>query len=80
LRSKGQEDHLEQGYLLDETSILKPMHSQQVKSEKTNRMPQQIKSDATPLSPDRTISFEITFEVTHGDDYVANIDIDDDED
>ena len=39
-----------------------------------------MKSDATLLSPDRSVSFEIAREVTHGGVHVADEDVDDDED
>jgi len=42
-----------------------------VESEKTNRILQQVESDATPLSPDNSVSFEITPKVTQCDDHVA---------
>jgi len=51
-----------------------------VESEKTNRISQQVESDATPPSPDISISFEITPEVTQDGDHVADEDADDDED
>ena len=63
----------------DEASIVKPTDSQQVESEKTNRISQQIESDDTLLSPDSSVSFEITLEVIQGDDHVANEDADNDE-
>ena len=37
-------------------------------------------SDATLLSPDSSVSFEVITEVTHGDDHVADEDTDNDED
>jgi len=39
-----------------------------------------LESNATPPPPDRTISFEITLEVTQGGGHVANHFADDDED
>jgi len=39
-----------------------------------------VDSGATPPSLDRPVSFEITPEVTHGGDHVADQDADDDED
>ena len=39
-----------------------------------------MESDATPSSPDRSISFMITPEVTQGGDHVADEDADEDED
>ena len=57
--------------------MVKPMYSLQVESEKTNRITQQVDSDATLLSPDSLVSFESTPEVTQGDDHVADEDVDD---
>jgi len=51
-----------------------------VESEKTNRISQQVESDTTPPPLDRTISFEITREVTQADDHVADEVANDDED
>ena len=48
-----------------------------MKSEKTNRILQQVQSDVTPPSPDSSVSFEITPEMTQGDDYIADEDADD---
>jgi len=45
-----------------------------VESEKTSRISQQVKSDATPQPLHRTISFEITPEVTRGGDHVVDQD------
>ena len=59
--------------------MMKPTDSQQVESERTNRIPQQGESDATLPSPNSLVSFEITPEVTHGDDYVADEDANDDQ-
>ena len=61
----------------DEASMVKPMDSQQVKSKKTNKISQQVESEATPPSPDSSVSFEITPEVTQGDDHVADEDAND---
>ena len=49
-------------------------------SKYTNKISQQVESDATPPSPDKWVSFEITSEVTQGDDHIANVDVDDVED
>ena len=46
-----------------------------MESEKTNRISEQVESDATPQSSDRSISFEITHEVIYGDDHVADEDL-----
>ena len=58
--------------------MVKPTNSQQVESEKTNRISQQVESDATPPSPDSSVSFEITPEMTQGDDHIADEDADND--
>jgi len=60
----------------DEASMVKTTDSQQVESEKTNRISQHVESGATPPSPDSSVSFEITPEVTQGDDHVADEDAD----
>ena len=60
--------------------MVEPPNSQQVKSEKTDRILQQVESDATLPSLDRSVSFEITPEVTQGGDHVADQDAKDDED
>ena len=41
---------------------------------------QQVESDAAPLSPDSSVSFEIKTEVTQGDNHVADDNVDDVED
>jgi len=64
LRSKRQEIILSRDITIDEASMVKPMNSQQVESEKTNMISQQVESDATLPSPDSSLSFEITPEVT----------------
>jgi len=64
----------------DEASIVKPTNSQQVESEKTKGISQQVKSDATSSSLDRIVSLEIISTVTHGSDHVADQDADNDED
>jgi len=50
-----------------------------VEREKTNRTSRQVESDPTP-SPDRSVLFEITPEVTQGGDHVADEGADNDED
>jgi len=60
--------------------MVKPVDSQQVESEKTNKISPQVESSAIPPSPDRSVSFEITHKVTHGGVHVADEDVDDDED
>ena len=64
----------------DETSMLKPIISQQVKIEKIKRISQQIESDASSTSLERSVSLEIIPTVTQGSDHVADQDTDDDED
>ena len=64
----------------DEASIVKSMNSQQMESEKTNRISQQVESESTPPSPDSSMSFEITPKVIQDDDHVADKGADDDED
>jgi len=64
----------------DEVSMMKLTDSQQVESEKTERISHQVESNATPPSPDSSVSFEVTLEVTQGDDHVADEDADDIED
>ena len=58
--------------------MVNPTDPQQVESEKTSKISQQVESDATITPPDTTVSFEITPEVTQGGDQVAdeNADID----
>ena len=53
--------------IFEEASIMKSMDSQRVESEKTSRISQQVESDTTPPSPDSSISFEITPEVTQSE-------------
>ena len=63
----------------DEALMVKPTDSQQMESEKTNMISQQVESGATLPSPDKSISFKITPEVTHGVDHVVNEDVDDED-
>ena len=60
--------------------MLKPTISQQVEIEKTKEISQQVESDATSLSLERSVSFEVTPSMTQGDDQVAEQDADSDED
>ena len=60
----------------DETSMMKPINSQQVESKMTDRI---SKSGATSPSLDRSILFKIIPTVTQGSDHVADQDTDDDE-
>ena len=64
----------------DLASIVKPMNSQQMESEKIKRISQQMESDASPPSPNSSVSFEITREVPRDGDHVAYEDANDDED
>jgi len=64
----------------DKTSMVKPMNSQQLESEKTKRIMHQVENDTTSPSQDKTISFKITTEVTQGGDHIVDKDTDDDED
>jgi len=43
---------------------MKPTDSQQVESKMTDKISQQVESDATSPSLDRSVSFEITLAVT----------------
>ena len=63
----------------DKASMVKPTTSHQVESQTTNRILQQVESDATSPSPERSISFEVTPSVTQGDDQVAEQDANNDE-
>ena len=64
----------------DEASMMKPTSSQQVESETTDRISQQVESDAISQSLERSVSLEIILVVTQDDDHVANQDANDDED
>jgi len=59
---------------------LKPTISQQVEIEKTKGVSQQVESDATSPSLERSESLEITPTVTQDSDHVADQDTDNDED
>ena len=54
--------------------------SQQVQIEKAKEVSQQVESDATSPSLERSVSLEIILKVTQGSDQVAEQDADDDED
>ena len=60
--------------------MLKPTISQQVEIEKTKGIMQQVESDATSPSLERSVSLEIIPTVTQGSDHVADQDTDNDED
>jgi len=63
----------------DEASMLKPTISQQVEIERTKEVSQQVHSDATPLSLERSVSLAIIPKVTQGSDQIAEQDADDNE-
>ena len=65
--------------MFDEASMVKPTDSHQVKSQATDRILQQVESDAIPPSPDISVSFETKSSVTQGGNHVAEQDADDDE-
>ena len=48
----------------DKASMMNPTDSQQVESKMTGRISQQVESDATSPSLDRSVSFEIIPTVT----------------
>ena len=64
--------------------MMKPGDSQQAESKKTEGISQQVESDATSPSLERSVSFEVIPSVTHGGDHVVKQDADeqdaDDED
>jgi len=64
----------------DEASMLKSIISQQVEFERTKEVSQQVESDATSRSLEKSVSLEIIPKVTHCSDQVAEQDVDDDED
>ena len=64
---------------LDEASMVKPIDSQQVESQTTDMMLQQVESDATSSSLGRSVSFEVIPSVTQGGDQVAEHDADNDD-
>jgi len=80
LGSKGQEDHREQGCHIRRGFNGETYRLSAGGCEKTNMISQQVESDATPPSPDSSISFEITPEVTQDDDHVVDEDANDVED
>ena len=59
---------------------MKPTISQQVKIEKTKGISQQVESDATSPSLEKSVSFQVISLVTQGDNQVAEQDADNDED
>ena len=60
--------------------MMKPTDSQLVESKRTDRISQQMESDAISPYLERSISFEIIPVVTQASDHVADQDVDDDED
>ena len=79
--SKNKKFILSRDVTFDEASMVKPTNSQQVESHLTaNRILQQVESDATSPSLERSVSFEVTPSVIQGDDQVAKQDVDSDED
>jgi len=58
----------------DETSLLKSTISQQVKRLKIKDVSQWLEADATPLSPDDSVSIEISSDVTPSGDQIASLD------
>jgi len=78
--SKNKKNILSKDVTFDEASMVKSMNSQQVENENTNRISQQVESDATPSSPDSLVLLKITLNVIEGDDHVADEDAYDDED
>jgi len=64
----------------DETSMLKPKITQQVKIVKTKEVSQQVENDANPPSLESSVSLRIMSKVTQGNYQVAEVDADDDKD
>ena len=60
--------------------MLKPTISQQVEIKKTKEESQEVESDATSPSLERSVSLKIIPTVTHGSDQVADQDTDVNED
>ena len=57
--------------MFDEASMVKPTNSQQMESEKIKGISQQVESDATPSSLNKTVLLEITPTVAQGNDHVS---------
>ena len=55
---------LSRDVIFDETSMVKPTNSQQVESQTANRILQQLESNATSPSLERSVSFKVTPSVT----------------
>jgi len=59
--------------------MVKPTNSQQVESQTTDRILQQVESDVTSPSLNRSVSLEVIPSVTQGGDQVAEQDDDNDD-
>ena len=66
---------LSRAVTFDEASMMKPKNSQQVKSQTTDMISQQVESDATLPSLERSISFEIIPAVTQSGDHEVDQDV-----
>jgi len=64
----------------DEASMLKPTISRQVEIIKTKEVLQQVENDANSPSIESSVSLRIMPKVTQGNNQVAEVDADDDED
>ena len=62
---------LSRDVIFDEASILKSTISQQVEIERTKEVSQQVESDATSSSLEKSVSLEIIPKVTQGSDQVV---------
>jgi len=71
---------LSRDVIFDEASILKSTISQQVEIERTKEVSQQVESDATSSSLERSVSLKIIPKVTQDSGQVAEQDADNDED
>ena len=71
---------LSKDVMFDKALMMKPTDSQQVERKTTDRISQQVESEATSLSLEKSVSFEIIPTVTQGDDHIADQYADDDED
>jgi len=59
--------------------MIKPVNSQLVESKMTEGTSQQVESDSTSPSLNRSVSLEIIPVVTQGGDHVADQDVDDED-
>ena len=55
---------------LDESSMIKTLSSQQMESDQTREISQWMESDASPPSPDGSISFRVSYVVTQYEHHV----------